>query len=68
MNLLTATHALGFVGSWLTGWPAYSDTVRNGFGTPTERIAGFLFIGTPARALEERPRPEFGTVVRDWNP
>jgi nitroreductase len=68
MNLLTAAHALGFVGSWLTGWPAYSDTVRNAFGTPTERIAGFLFIGTPARALEERPRPEFDAVVRHWAP
>ena len=68
MNLLTATHALGFVGGWLTGWPAYSDSVRDAFGTPTQRIAGFLFIGTPARALEERPRPEFDAVVRHWNP
>jgi nitroreductase len=68
MNLLTAAHALGFVGSWLTGWPAYSDAVRDAFGTPTERIAGFLFIGTPARDLEERPRPEFDAVVRHWNP
>lgn len=68
MNLLIATHALGFVGGWLTGWPAYSDSVRDAFGTPAERIAGFLFIGTPARALEERPRPEFDAVVRRWNP
>jgi nitroreductase len=68
MNLLTAAHALGYVGSWLTGWPAYSDAVRDAFGTSVERIAGFLFIGTPSRALEERPRPEFDTVVRHWNP
>ena len=68
MSLLTATHALGFVGGWLTGWPAYSDSVRDAFGTPTQRIAGFLFIGTPARPLEERPRPEFDAVVRHWNP
>jgi nitroreductase len=68
MNLLIAAHALGFVGSWLTGWPAYSDTVRDAFGTKTERIAGFLFIGTPSRALDERPRPEFDTVAQHWNP
>ena len=68
MNLLTAAHALGFVGGWLTGWPAYSDAVRDAFGTPSERIAGFLFIGTPARALEERPRPDFDSVVCHWNP
>ena len=68
MNLLSAAHALGFVGSWLTGWPAYSDAVRDAFGVVGERIAGFLFIGSPARALEERPRPDFKSVVRHWNP
>lgn len=68
MNLLTAAHSLGFVGSWLTGWPTYSDAVRDAFGTADQRIAGFLFIGTPSRALEERPRPEFDTVVRHWSP
>ena len=68
MNLLTAAHALGFVGSWLTGWPAYSDMVRDSFGGADTRIAGFLFIGTAGRALEERPRPVFDDVVRRWNP
>jgi nitroreductase len=68
MNLLTAAHALGFVGGWLTGWPAYSEAVRDAFGTPAQRIAGFFFIGTPARALEERPRPEFDHVVHHWKP
>ena len=28
MNLLTATHALGFAGGWVTGWAAYSEEVR----------------------------------------
>jgi nitroreductase len=68
MNLLTAAHALGFVGNWLTGWPAYSDTVRDAFGGPEDRIAGFFFIGSPTRDLEERPRPDFAAVVRHWNP
>ena len=66
MNLLTATHALGFVGGWLTGWPAYSTAVRDAFGAPTERIAGFIFIGSPDRTLEERPRPEYDAVVSHW--
>lgn len=66
MNLLTATHALGFVGGWLTGWPAYSDTVRDAFGGANERIAGFVFIGSPARPLEERPRPVYEDVIRHW--
>ncbi|CAN5363127.1 nitroreductase [soil metagenome] len=67
MNLLTATHASGFVGGWLTGWPAYSDTVRDAFGGPDERIAGFIFIGSPLRALSERPRAAYDDVVSHWS-
>ena len=66
MNLLTAVHATGFVGGWLTGWPAYSDRVRDAFGGTDTRIAGFIFIGSPARPLEERPRPAYDTVVHRW--
>jgi nitroreductase len=67
MNLLIATHAEGLAGGWLTGWAAYSDRVRDGLGGGSdERIAGFLFLGTPTRELEERPRPERDAVVRVW--
>jgi len=66
MNLLHAAHALGFAGGWLTGWAAYSDTIRDMFGTTPERIAGFVFIGTPGKPLEERPRPEMADIVRMW--
>ncbi|MEO6361050.1 MAG: nitroreductase, partial [Sphingomicrobium sp.] len=52
MNLLLAAHALGYVGGWITGWQAYSETVRLAFCGPGERVAGFVFIGQPARALE----------------
>lgn len=67
MNLLNATHASGFVGGWLTGWPSYSDMVRDSFGTAEERIAGFIFIGTPGRPQDERPRPEYNNVVMNWD-
>ncbi|WP_267389441.1 nitroreductase [Sphingomonas sp. GC_Shp_3] len=66
MNLLHAAHAQGFVGGWLTGWPAYSDAVRDAFGAAPERIAGFMFLGTPERLLDERPRPDLGAVVSEW--
>lgn len=68
MNLLHAAHSLGFVGGWITGWPAYCDRVRDLFGAPPERIAGFVFIGTPGAALEERSRPELETVLSGWVP
>ena len=68
MNLLLATHALGYVGSWITGWQSYSETVRAAFCAPGERIAGFFFLGSPGRPLEERPRAPLATLVRRWTP
>ena len=68
MNLLHAAHALGYVGGWITGWQAYSERVRSAFCQDGERIAGFIFLGTPRLPLEERPRPELGRLVRDWSP
>ena len=66
MTLLNAAHALGFAGGWLTGWPAYSLRVRDAFGTGSEKIAGFIFIGTPGRPQEERPRPDPDAVISVW--
>lgn len=68
MNLLHAAHALGFVGSWLTGWYAYDDMVRRSFCNGNERIAGFFFFGSPGVPVVERPRPDLEAVVRPWNP
>lgn len=66
MNLLLGAHALGYVGGWVTGWQAYSDAVRRAFCGPGERIAGFFFIGHPAREIEERPRAPLATVWKPW--
>ncbi len=68
MNLLLATHALGYVGGWLTGWAAYSEIVRAAFCAPVERIVGFFFLGSPGHELEERPRAPLATLVRHWTP
>ena len=66
MNLLTATHALGYVGGWLTGWQTYSPMVNAELCEPGQKIAGFLFLGSPGRPLEERPRPPLNTIKREW--
>ena len=66
MNLLHAAHAMGFAGGWLTGWAAYSPAVRDLFGAAPERIVGFVFIGTPGRELEERPRPHLSEIAHFW--
>lgn len=67
MNLLHGTHALGFAGGWLTGWPSYNEDVRAAFAGAGERIAGFVFIGTPGRPQEERPRPDYDAIVSSWD-
>lgn len=57
-NLLLATHTLGYVGTWLTEWCAYSPAVNARLGlTEKERVAGFIYIGKSAIPLTERPRP-----------
>jgi nitroreductase len=66
MNLIHAAHAHGYAAGWLTGWATTSDRVRDAFGAAPERVVGFVFIGTPARELEERPRPDLDRIVRYW--
>lgn len=69
MNLLHAAHAHGFVGNWLTGWAAYSPAVLHALGLdPGEQLVGYFFIGTAAKALDERPRPALADVVSEWDP
>jgi nitroreductase len=68
MNLHLAAHAMGYVAGLVTGWAAYSETVLRAFGTRPERIAGFVFLGTPAAELEERLRPEYDEVASEWLP
>jgi nitroreductase len=69
MNLLIAAHAMGYAGGWVTGWAAYSATVLAGLGGQgEERIAGFIYIGSPGIDLEERPRPDPAEVIVEWAP
>lgn len=62
-HLLLAAHAAGFAANWLTGPAAYLPGMAAMLGAPGGRIAGFVFIGTPTKALEERPRPDPAEVV-----
>jgi nitroreductase len=66
MNLLHAAQAHGFVACWITGWATYDTTVNAALCEGKERIAGFIYIGTPGQSLEERPRPDFDAVVRSF--
>lgn len=66
MNLLHGAHIHGFVGSWITGWPAYDEIVRQEFCADNEKIAGFFFFGTAGEDLLERERPEIKAHIANW--
>lgn len=68
MNILHATNAMGFVGGWITGWPAFNDDVRDLFGSSPDRVAGFIYLGTANCKLTERPRPDLSDVLSKWDP
>jgi nitroreductase len=64
MSLVFAAHALGFAANWITEWYAYDRNVVDALGVgPSERIAGFVHIGTPVRPPEDRPRPPLADIV-----
>jgi nitroreductase len=64
MTIVLAAHAMGFVANWITEWCAYHPQVLARLGLkPTERIAGFIYIGHPVEPLEDRPRPSVDTIT-----
>ena len=66
-TLCIAAHAMGFVANWITEWCAYNPMVREALAMKSgERVAGFIYLGHPAAALEVRPRPEFDKIATRW--
>ncbi|QIK95694.1 nitroreductase [Sphingomonas sp. HDW15A] len=68
MNFLHAATALGYAAGWITGWPATNPTVSSAFCGEGERIAGFLYVGTPVTPLDDRVRPSLDAVASNWVP
>ena len=64
MTLVLAAHALGYVANWITEWCAYDSCVREKLKlAENERVAGFIYLGKSAVPLEDRPRPDFRTLL-----
>jgi nitroreductase len=64
MSIVIAAHAMGFVANWITEWYAYHPMVLEAIGLkPTERIAGYIYIGHPTNILEDRPRPALDIIT-----
>ena len=66
-NLLNAAAAFGFGASWVTRWYAFDEDAGAMLGAGAgERFVGFVHIGTPTVAVEDRPRPPLTDIVRPW--
>lgn len=64
MSLVVAANALGYCANWHTEWYAYDRRVTSELGLDnTERVAGFVHIGTRAEQPLDRPRPSLADVV-----
>ena len=68
LTLCMAAQAHGFGAQWLTEWYAYDDTVNAALGlTSEERVAGYIYIGTPEIPAKPRARPDMSTRVSAWS-
>ncbi len=69
MALTVAASALGFATQWLLKWPGRDPEAAALLGlTAQEKVAGFIHVGRPVQASEDRPRPVLDEVVRFWSP
>lgn len=60
LALLNAALAAGWGANWLSGWASHdAGFCAEALGlAPSERIAGFIHIGTETSAPPDRPRPD----------
>lgn len=68
MNILNASHMLGYSAYWSTGLGTYVDEVNEALGfDPLEyRFMGYVSIGTPIRSLTPPERPSWKDFTSEW--
>ena len=66
-NLVIAAQATGFGANWITDWYAYDEkaTALLGLGEG-EKVTGFIYLGTPEEAPQERVRPNVEALITRW--
>ena len=68
-TLLYAAQALGYGANWITDWYAYDAEAKVILGlAPEEKVAGFIFLGTPKEPPQERERPDVSRLITAWRP
>lgn len=68
-NMLVAATALGFGACWLTEWYAFDNGIDASLGLgESEKVAGFIYLGSPTLPNEERERPDLNVITSEWKP
>lgn len=63
-NICLAANSLGYATNWITDWVSYSPIVQQALGlAPSERIAGFIYIGRSTETPEDRERPVMENLI-----
>lgn len=65
LSLVNAALASGWGAAWITGWAAFDRCfVERGLGlASTERVAGFVHLGSFDTPPVERPRPDLASLI-----
>jgi nitroreductase len=67
-NMLIAAAAMGIGCQWITGWQAYDREFLAALGVGEgEKMAGFVYFGTPVEPVTDRPRPEPESLITRWS-
>ena len=67
-TLVAAALAMGFGANWITDWYSYDAEATAVLGVAdTERVAGFVLIGTAKEPPQERERPALDPLVTRWS-
>ncbi len=66
-NMCLATQAHGYGAQWLTEWYAYDSEIQGELGLQKqEKIAGFIYMGTPQSPSVERARPKVENLITNY--
>ncbi len=66
-TILVAATAMGLGCQWNTDWIAYDPEIAKIMGLePHEKIAGFIYFGTPTEPVTDRPRPDPESLITRW--
>jgi nitroreductase len=66
--LLLAAQAMGFGANWITDWYSFDPQSTALLGLrQNERVAAYIFLGTPTAAPQERVRPDLPAIVSRWS-